>query len=88
VLHQTISAIQPQTWEAVNRAVLASAKQDKLEKRRHGADRQHSHCGIMRPKRDPGGGGALVSIKAGIVGEEPRTLQRHKGDYLDRRPEG
>ena len=31
VLHQTISAIQPQTWEAVNRAVLASAKQDKLE---------------------------------------------------------
>ena len=31
MLHQTISAIQPQTWEAVNRAVLASAKQDKLE---------------------------------------------------------
>ena len=28
-------------------------------------------CGIMRPKRDPGGGGALVSIRAGIVGEEP-----------------
>jgi hypothetical protein len=25
----------------------------------------------MRPKRDPGGAGALVSIKAGIVGEEP-----------------
>src|SRR3954468_4902628 len=31
VLHQTISAIRPQTWEAINRAVLASAKQDKLE---------------------------------------------------------
>src|ERR1700757_1169850 len=31
VLHQTISAIRPETWEAVNRAVLASAKQDKLE---------------------------------------------------------
>src|ERR1700741_4176556 len=31
VLHQTISAIRPQTWEAVNRAVLASARQDKLE---------------------------------------------------------
>ena len=31
VLQQTISAIRPQTWEAVNRAVLASAKQDKLE---------------------------------------------------------
>src|SRR3984893_12572707 len=29
-------------------------------------------CGIMRPKRDPGGCGALVSIKAGIVDEEPR----------------
>jgi hypothetical protein len=25
----------------------------------------------MRPKRDPGGGGALVSIKAGIIGKEP-----------------
>lgn len=31
VLHQTISAIRPQTWEAVNRALVASAKQDKLE---------------------------------------------------------
>src|SRR5207248_8050010 len=31
VLHQTISAIRPSTWEAVNRVVLASAKQDKLE---------------------------------------------------------
>ena len=30
----------------------------------------------MRPKRDPGGGGALVSIKAGIVGEEPRCRWR------------
>jgi transposase, IS5 family len=31
VLHQTIGAIRPETWEAVNRALLASAKQDKLE---------------------------------------------------------
>jgi hypothetical protein len=31
VLHQTISAIRPESWEAVNRAVLASAKQDRLE---------------------------------------------------------
>src|SRR5438105_5575967 len=31
VLHQTISAIRPETWEAINRVVLASAKQDKLE---------------------------------------------------------
>jgi hypothetical protein len=30
-------------------------------------------CGIMRPKRDPGGGGALVSIRAGIVCEELRA---------------
>src|SRR5438270_146867 len=29
-------------------------------------------CGIMRPKRDPGGGGALACISAGIVGGEPR----------------
>src|SRR6266852_2864015 len=35
VLHETISAIRAETWEAVNRALLASAKQDKLEKRRH-----------------------------------------------------
>ena len=27
--------------------------------------------GIMRSKRDPGGAGALVSIKAGIIGKEP-----------------
>ena len=31
VLHQTISAIRPETWETGNRAVLVSAKQDKLE---------------------------------------------------------
>lgn len=31
VLHQTVSAIRPETWEAVNRAVVAGAKQDKLE---------------------------------------------------------
>ena len=32
VLHKTISAIRPDTWEAVNRALLASAKQQKLER--------------------------------------------------------
>jgi transposase, IS5 family len=31
VLHRTISAIRPETWEAVNRAVIASAQQEKLE---------------------------------------------------------
>ena len=31
VLHKTISAIRPDTWEAVNRALLISAKQAKLE---------------------------------------------------------
>lgn len=31
VLHQTISAIRSETWEAINRALLASAKEDKLE---------------------------------------------------------
>jgi IS5 family transposase len=31
VLHRTISAIRPETWEAVNRALIASAQQDKLE---------------------------------------------------------
>jgi IS5 family transposase len=31
VLHRTISAIRPDTWEAVNRALVASAKEDKLE---------------------------------------------------------
>src|SRR6266436_7228992 len=29
VLHQTISAIRSETWEAINRALLVSAKQDK-----------------------------------------------------------
>ena len=29
VLHRTISAIRPDTWEAVNRELLASAKQEK-----------------------------------------------------------
>jgi len=31
VLHRTISAIRPETWEAVNRALVAVARQEKLE---------------------------------------------------------
>jgi IS5 family transposase len=31
VLHQTIAAIRAETWEAINRALLASVKQDRLE---------------------------------------------------------
>ena len=31
VLHHTIAAIRAETWEAINQALLASAKQDKLE---------------------------------------------------------
>jgi IS5 family transposase len=31
VLHRTISAIRSQTWEAVNRALVASAQHEKLE---------------------------------------------------------
>src|SRR5256714_9623363 len=43
-LHQTISAIRPASWEAVNRAVLAS-QDGQIGKRRHGADRQHGDRG-------------------------------------------
>src|SRR5579859_5589954 len=32
VLHKTISAIRPETWEAINRAELASARQEKVER--------------------------------------------------------
>ncbi len=31
VLHRTISAIRPATWEAVNRALVGKAKQERLE---------------------------------------------------------
>ncbi len=31
VLHRTISAIQAKTWEAINRAVLTSARKEKVE---------------------------------------------------------
>jgi transposase, IS5 family len=31
VLHHTISALRPQTWEAVNQALLVSTQQEKLE---------------------------------------------------------
>ncbi len=31
VLHRTISAIRPETWEAVNRAVVGEARQERLE---------------------------------------------------------
>ncbi len=31
VLHRTISAIRAETWEAINRSLLASARQEKIE---------------------------------------------------------
>ena len=31
MLHQTIAAIRAETWEAINQALLASAKQDRVE---------------------------------------------------------
>jgi len=31
VLHKTISAIRAETWEAINRTVLAGARQEKIE---------------------------------------------------------
>ena len=31
VLHETISAIKAETWEAINRAVLVNARQEKIE---------------------------------------------------------
>ena len=34
VLHKTISAIRAETWEQINRALLASARQEKLERGR------------------------------------------------------
>ena len=34
VLHQTISAIRAETWEQINRALLASARREKLERGR------------------------------------------------------
>ena len=34
VLHQTISAIRAETWEQINRALLASARESKLERGR------------------------------------------------------
>ena len=43
VLHKTISAIRAETWEAINRAVVASARQEKARDRQDGADRQHGH---------------------------------------------
>ena len=35
-----------------------------------------ARCWIMRPKRNPGSGGALVFLRSGIVGEEPRYRWR------------
>jgi len=36
VLHRTISAIRPETWEAVNRALVGEAKQERLDERASG----------------------------------------------------
>ena len=42
VLHQTISAIRAETWEQINRTLIASAR-DQARARPGGAARQHGH---------------------------------------------
>jgi len=43
VLHKTISAIRAKTWEAINHAVLASARGGEDRNRRRHPARQHGH---------------------------------------------
>ena len=43
VLHKTISAIRAETWEAINRTVLASARQEKIEFGKVDPVGQHGH---------------------------------------------
>ena len=45
VLQKTISAIRAETWEAINRTLLASARQEKLEDGSRRAAGQHRHRG-------------------------------------------
>jgi IS5 family transposase len=43
VLHHTISAIRAETWEQINRTLLTSARETKLERGRVVTARQHGH---------------------------------------------
>ena len=45
VLHRTISAIRAETWEAINRALIAAARAGQGGSGRDGADRQHRYRG-------------------------------------------
>ena len=54
VLHRTISAIRPETWEAVNRALIAVARQDKLEAGAMVRIDSTVTAALSTPPRDPG----------------------------------
>jgi IS5 family transposase len=76
VLHQTISAIRPETWEAVNRAVLASAKQDRLET---GATVRIDSTVTAALMHEPSDSALLwdaVRIMTGYCGKLRRCLER------------
>ncbi len=49
VLHKTISAIRADTWEAVNKMLLASRPAKKVGKRQGRACGQHRHGGADPP---------------------------------------
>jgi IS5 family transposase len=76
VLHQTVSAIRPETWEAVNRAVLVSAQQDKLESGATvridstGAERQCAVVGC-RARHD-----APLAASCGVAGSTGTAVAR------------
>ena len=51
-LQETISAIRAETWEVINRTVLASARQEKIEAGEGRAGGQHGDRGAMHEPSD------------------------------------
>ena len=79
VLHKTISAIRAETWEAINRTLLASARQEKVETGKVVRLDSTVTAALMHEPSD-----------SSLLWDAVRVMARllKEADGLDRRPSG
>ena len=76
VLHQTIAAIRAETWEAINQALLAGAKQDRLESGATVRLDSTVTAALMHEPSDSAGHDPAVAARPGAAGDAGGAMAR------------
>jgi IS5 family transposase len=87
VLHRTISAIRAKTWEQINRTLLASAREAKLERGRVVRLDSTVTAALMHEPSDSSLLWDAVRMMVGLLREAEAWAGRTRLSWRDHRPE-